>query len=185
MYEEALPVARGETPCANSENAMPYSSQLAIVETDATQMARAGTRGTAMVLPLMRPASVASFGTAIGAARRATPPRTAIAMTASSAVSPRAFEDRAPTAAPTFPAAVSAITANPAMMLTRFTTRLDPIAAAAETPLFWAIAPIAAICHTLPGMYFPRLETNQILADVPKGSDSDHTRSVARHASTR
>jgi hypothetical protein len=41
----------------------------------------------------------------------------------------------APTAEPTLPAAVTAMTAKPVMMLTRFTTRLEPTAAAADTPL--------------------------------------------------
>src|SRR5689334_4725705 len=44
---------------------------------------------------------------------------------------------------------------------------------------------MAAICQTFPGTYFPRFETNQMRAAAENGSDSDHTRSVARQASMR
>src|SRR6478672_1162745 len=121
----------------------------------------------------------------MGASARASPPAIATPTIMSSAdLSPRPVVC-APITAPTLPAAVIAMTANPASTLTRFTRRLDPIAAAGETPCCCASAPIAAICHTFPGTYLPRFDTNQMRAALANGSDWDHTRRVARHASMR
>src|SRR5688572_19903255 len=164
MYDHALPVARGVTPRANQANATPYRSQLATVLAVAIQIARGGTRGTVIARPVARAASATSRGIANGASASAAAPTMAIPTTASSdrwLPSPAVSR---PTASAILPPAVAAITAKPAMMLTRFTTRLDPIAAVAETPLRFAMAPMAAICHTRPGMYFPRFDTNQMRA---------------------
>src|SRR4029079_11729626 len=87
----------------------------------------------------------------------------------------------APTTAPTRPAAVTAMTANPASTLTRLTSRLEPMAAVADTPFLCASAPMAAICQTFPGTYFPRFETNQIRAAGENGGDSDSTRDMTLH----
>src|SRR5687768_452394 len=134
MYDDALPVARGETPEANSANARPYSTQLMVVTAAAIQMARGGTRGTVMARPVTRPASIASRGTANGASASAAAPAITITTTTISVVRPSSPDVGAPTADAIRPPAVAPITANPAITLTRFTTRLEPIAAVAETP---------------------------------------------------
>src|SRR5688572_6415097 len=130
MYDDALPVAAGETPCANSAKARPYSTQLVVVVAAAIQIALAGTCGTANERPVTRAASEARRGTANGVMASAATPPIVIIRTVSAAVPRLPGSPLSPTAAAISPPAVSAITANPAITFTRLTTRLDPIAAA-------------------------------------------------------
>ena len=86
-----------------------------------------------------------------GASANATAPPIAMAITMSCAVPLPSAPASRPTTSAILPPAVNAITAKPAMMLTRLTTRLEPIAAVGDTPARCAIAPMAAICQTVPG----------------------------------
>src|SRR5688572_550909 len=185
MYDDALPVAAGETPCANSAKARPYSTQLVVVVAAAIQSAFAGTCGTTNERPVTRPASEARRGTANGVMNSAAIPPIVMISTVSAVPPPRPCSPLPPTAEAISPPALSAMTANPAITFTKLTTRLDPIAPAAPTPSRCASAPIAAICQTFPGTYLPRFDTNQIRAAVGNGNEADQTRSVLLHASMR
>jgi len=155
---------------------MPYRIHAIAVPRAESHTARAGMSGVLSSRPDTLRATFARYGSKTGSARRAA---SSISEIAPPNQGPE-LVDRLSTEAP-----VARTMIKPETMFVRLTTTDDPVAAMGDTPRCCAMAAMAAICHTFPGTYLPRFETNQMCAASMGSRCSRQARSIDRQVPIR